>query len=235
MPDRRLAKPWKRDRPPQRVPSLRYATSTSERGAPAPARPARPSCSLRKGTQPPATRHPSDGQKDGSARAGHQRFRIVTGIQRPWIGRAALREIVQTSREVGVDEGGCSATRATARCACTSPRIRPRASTLATPATAAKERSRRGRSQRWTVEGRGDAHLWRIGGLHSATTKDITASAGWRCWGSRSTRARPFPAERCSSIWVRPGIRSWSRGGGARRSTRRSARGRRGRARGALG
>jgi hypothetical protein len=38
-----------------------------------------------------------------------------------------------------VDEGGCSATRATARCACTWPRIRPAASTSTTPATAAKQ------------------------------------------------------------------------------------------------
>jgi hypothetical protein len=38
----------------------------------------------------------------------------------------------------GVDAGGCSATRASARCACKSPRIGRRASTFATPAIAAK-------------------------------------------------------------------------------------------------
>ena len=58
---------------------------------------------------------------------------------------------VRTGSEVGVGEGGCSPTRARARCACSSSRIRPTASTPATPAIAAKEGSRRGRSQRRTV------------------------------------------------------------------------------------
>ena len=43
-----------------------------------------------------------------------------------------------SSSEVGVDEGGCAATRARARCACRSQRIWPAASTPATPANAAK-------------------------------------------------------------------------------------------------
>jgi hypothetical protein len=47
--------------------------------------------------------------------------------------------LVRTTSEVGVEEGGCSAPRATARCACRSPRIRPAASTPAAPATAAKQ------------------------------------------------------------------------------------------------
>ena len=64
-----------------------------------------------------------------------------------------LLRFARTSSDVGVDDGGCSATRATARCACTSPRIRPRARTSVTAATAAKEGSRCGRSQRRTVEG----------------------------------------------------------------------------------
>jgi hypothetical protein len=61
--------------------------------------------------------------------------------------------LVRRGSEVGVDEGGCSPTRARARCACRLSRIRPAASTPATPATAAKEGNRRGRSQRRTVEG----------------------------------------------------------------------------------
>ena len=65
----------------------------------------------------------------------------------------ALLPIVRTSSEVGVDEGGCSPTRARARCACRSSRIRPAASAPATPAIAATEGRRRGRSQRRTVEG----------------------------------------------------------------------------------
>jgi hypothetical protein len=47
--------------------------------------------------------------------------------------------LVRTGSEVGVDEGGCSPTRARARCACRSSRIRPAASTPAAPAIAAKE------------------------------------------------------------------------------------------------
>ena len=66
---------------------------------------------------------------------------------------AALPELVRTRSGVGVDEGGCSPTRAGARCACRSSWIRPAASTPATPAIAAKEGSRRNRSQRRTVEG----------------------------------------------------------------------------------
>ena len=50
---------------------------------------------------------------------------------------------VRTGSEVGVDEGGRSPTRARARCACRSSRIRLAASTPATPAIAVKEGSRR--------------------------------------------------------------------------------------------
>ena len=46
---------------------------------------------------------------------------------------ARVVEIVRTGSEVGVDEGGCSRTRAGARCACRLSRIRPAASTPATP------------------------------------------------------------------------------------------------------
>ena len=64
-----------------------------------------------------------------------------------------LPQVVRTGIEVGVDEGGCSPTRARARCACRSSWIWPAVSTPATPAIAAKEGSRCGRSQRRTVEG----------------------------------------------------------------------------------
>ena len=52
--------------------------------------------------------------------------------------------VVRTGSEVGVDEGGCSPTRARARCACRSSRIRPAASKPATPAIAAKQARRCG-------------------------------------------------------------------------------------------
>jgi hypothetical protein len=68
----------------------------------------------------------------------------------------SLLRVVQTGSEVGADEGGCSPTRARARCACSSSRIRPAASTPATPAIAAKEGSRCG------------GH-------------DARSSRGWRC------------------------------------------------------
>ena len=47
--------------------------------------------------------------------------------------------LVHSGSEVGVNAGGCSATRVAARCACRSRRIGPPASTSATPATAAKQ------------------------------------------------------------------------------------------------
>ena len=62
-------------------------------------------------------------------------------------------QLVRTGSEVGVDEGGCSTTRARARCACRSSWIRPAVSTPATPAIAANEGSRCGRSHHRTVEG----------------------------------------------------------------------------------
>ena len=70
----------------------------------------------------------------------HRRLGVVT-------------RLVRTGSQVGVDEGGCSPTRARARCACRLSRIRPAASTPAAPAIAAKEGSRCGRSRRRTVEG----------------------------------------------------------------------------------
>jgi hypothetical protein len=51
----------------------------------------------------------------------------------------SLLRVVQTGSEVGADEGGCSPTRARARCACGMSRIRPAVSTPATPAIAAKQ------------------------------------------------------------------------------------------------
>jgi hypothetical protein len=56
--------------------------------------------------------------------------------------------LVLTSSEVDVDEGGCSATRATARCVCTSPRIRLASKHIGDSATAAKQGPRAGRSPR---------------------------------------------------------------------------------------
>ena len=50
-----------------------------------------------------------------------------------------LLRFVQTGSEVGVDEGGCSPTRARARGACRLSLTRPAASTPATPAIAAKQ------------------------------------------------------------------------------------------------
>jgi hypothetical protein len=64
------------------------------------------------------------------AQVGHRRFRI-------------LLRLVRRASEVGIDECGWSAARATARCACRSPRIRPTASTTATSATAAKQARQR--------------------------------------------------------------------------------------------
>lgn len=50
-----------------------------------------------------------------------------------------LLVVVLSSRDTGAHAGGCSATRAAARCACRSKRIELPASTSATPATAAKQ------------------------------------------------------------------------------------------------
>ena len=71
------------------------------------------------------------------------------GLPQTWRGERSrppgvVPQLVRTGSEVGVDEGGCSPTRARARCACRSSRIRRAASTPATPAIAAKEGSRRG-------------------------------------------------------------------------------------------
>ena len=71
-------------------------------------------------------------------------------VSRPTTRRVV---VVRTGSEVGVDESGCSPTRARPRCACRSSRIRPAAGTPATPAIAAKEGSRCGGSQLRTVEG----------------------------------------------------------------------------------
>jgi hypothetical protein len=75
------------------------------------------------------------------------------GAEVPHRASTSVVEIVRTRSEVDVDEGGCSPTRARARCACRPSRIRPAASTPATPAIAPKEGSRCGRSLRRTVDG----------------------------------------------------------------------------------
>ena len=62
-------------------------------------------------------------------------------------------EIVRTGSEIGVDEGAARTRERQRGRACKPPRIGPSASTSATPAIAAKEGSRFGRSQRRTVEG----------------------------------------------------------------------------------
>ena len=51
-------------------------------------------------------------------------------------GRRLLLRFVRSGSETGVDAGGCSATRAVARCACRSRRIGPPAGASTTPATA---------------------------------------------------------------------------------------------------
>ena len=65
----------------------------------------------------------------------------------------SLMLVVRTGSDVGFHECGCSPTRARARCACGLSPIRPAASTPATPAIATKEGSRRGGSQRRSVDG----------------------------------------------------------------------------------
>ena len=60
-------------------------------------------------------------------------FRIFAGVRQPALNLAALLRVVRTGSEVGVEEGRCSPTRAGAGCACKPSRIRPAASTPATP------------------------------------------------------------------------------------------------------
>ena len=76
-----------------------------------------------------------------SAKAIRVRCRISTS--------GSLLQVVRTGSEVGVDEGGCSPTRAGARCACRLSRIRPAASTPATPEGSRCDRSRRRPSSAW--------------------------------------------------------------------------------------
>jgi hypothetical protein len=64
-----------------------------------------------------------------------------------------LLVVVRTGSEAGVDEGGCSSTRARARCACRLSLTRPAASTPASPAIAAEEGSRCGGHDARIVEG----------------------------------------------------------------------------------
>jgi hypothetical protein len=78
-----------------------------------------------------------------------------------------------SDNEVGVVAGGCSATRATARCACRSSRIRPAASASATPATAAKQGLQTGRSRRLATAG--------LGGCASAEFRDQRRRLGETC------------------------------------------------------
>jgi hypothetical protein len=92
-------------------------------------------------------------------RSEHDSADDAARIRLPLAGEAELwtrrllgvADFVRTGSEVCVDEGDCCPTRARARCACKSSRIRPAASTPATPAIAAKEGSRRGRSRRRTA------------------------------------------------------------------------------------
>ena len=113
---------------------------------------------------------------------------------------ASLPAVVRTGSEVGVDEGGCSPTRARARCACRSSRIRPAASTPAAPAIAAKEGSRRSRSQRRTVEG--------VEITFGECQVAGTTAAGALLFGRRATSAIAdwCSARRCavSSCWSWP-------------------------------
>ena len=96
-----------------------------------------------------------------------------TGVSWPAVGRQAARRarclnrgraevcsspsrpllrFVRSGSEAGVDAGGCSATRAVARCACRSRRIGPPASTSTTPANAPKQGRRPIRPERPTVD-----------------------------------------------------------------------------------
>ena len=86
---------------------------------------------------------------------------------------------VRSGSEAGVDAGGCSATRAVARCACRSRRIGPPASTSTTPATSPKQGRRPIRPERPTVD---DAAEPEIGEQQVATWSQarpcICADAG---------------------------------------------------------
>ncbi len=89
---------------------------------------------------------------------------------------------VRTGSEVGVDEGGCSPTRAKARCACRSSRITPAASTPATPAIAAKQ-------------GRGPvAHDAAVAGERSVAQVANTGSLGSRAASPAFVLAQAFAA-----------------------------------------
>jgi len=119
---------------------------------------------------------------------GEQALRRSTttsdGVSRPAVGRQAARRVrcrnlgrtkvcsspsrpllrfVRTGSGVGVDEGGCSPTRARARCACRSRGSGRQQAHRRLP------QSRQRRAAAWPLttphcRGRGDAHLWRIRG-----------------------------------------------------------------------
>ena len=76
------------------------------------------------------------GQIDGSETPALDDNRKIRFSGAP--AAARLLEVLPSISDAGVEVGGCSATRATARCACNPPRIAPRASTSATPAAATK-------------------------------------------------------------------------------------------------
>ena len=96
----------------------------------------------------PVTRDQISSPTPRSCFAGSIRKRPARPVAGSW-----LPLVVRTGSGVGVDEGGCSPTRATARARLQVVAVRPAASTPATPAIAAKEGSRRSRSQCRTVEG----------------------------------------------------------------------------------
>jgi len=74
--------------------------------------------------------------KEQRAHGGQRDCSVTDGAVRP--GRRRMLQVVPSRSDAGVDAGGRSATRATARGACKSPRIGRWASTSATPAIAAK-------------------------------------------------------------------------------------------------
>ena len=120
--------------------------------------------------------------------------------QAPAAPEYGLLQLVPTSSEVGVDEGGCSATRARGRCACRWPRIGPAASTPATPVNAHSKAARR-RSRRSE-----EATMRRAPRL--ATSRRVASNGGGPAWvqmGS-SGSCEWMPVVTCVLlVWRRPG------------------------------
>ena len=93
----------------------------------------------------------------------HRRLGVVT-------------RLVRTGSQVGVDEGGCSPTRARARCACRLSRIRPAASTPAAP------QSRQRRAAGVADHDAGPSRAWRCApwptaGVGPRAGRDVHCSA----------------------------------------------------------